>query len=359
MRLYNTQHKFYCGIDLHANNLYVCVIDSAGNKLLHQNFLVRETKKLLAALEPFAADLVVACESTFNWYWLCDFCKANNFHFVLGHALYLKAIHAGKVKNDKVDSEKLAFLLRGGNFAIAYAYPAAWRSTRDLLRRRMHLVRRRGETLTHISHAHYQCNLPPTKKLQYASNREGVAEAFTDEATRYSVEVDVELLYNYDALIKRTEVYLERAAKVHDANNFYLLQTIPGVGRILAMTLLYEIYNIRRFPSVGKFLSYSRLVRCQHTSAGKNYGSPGSKIGNAYLKWAFSEIVPLIKRQCPEIKAYCERIERRHSKARANAIVATKLGRAVYFMLRRREVFSLDKLIGKRASKVASQPVAS
>ena len=358
MRLYNTQHKFYCGIDLHANNLYVCVIDSAGNKLLHQNFLVRETKKLLAALEPFAADLVVACESTFNWYWLCDFCKANNFHFVLGHALYLKAIHAGKVKNDKVDSEKLAFLLRGGNFAIAYAYPAAWRSTRDLLRRRMHLVRRRGETLTHISHAHYQCNLPPTKKLQYASNREGVAEAFTDEATRYSVEVDVELLYNYDALIKRTEVYLERAAKVHDANNFYLLQTIPGVGRILAMTLLYEIYNIRRFPSVGKFLSYSRLVRCQHTSAGKNYGSPGSKIGNAYLKWAFSEIVPLIN-VSPEIKAYCERIERRHCKARANAIVATKLGRAVYFMLRRREVFSLDKLIGKRASKVASQPVAS
>lgn len=359
MRFYNAQHQFYCGIDLHANNLYVCVLDSAGNKLLHQNFVVRDTNKLLAALQPFSKDLVLSCESTFNWYWLCDFCESNKFTFVLGHALYLKAIHAGKVKNDRIDSEKLAYLLRGGNFPVAYAYPAAWRSTRDLLRRRMHLVRRRGETLTHISHAHYQVNLPPTKKLQYASNREGVAEAFTDEATRYSIEVDLELLQYYDTLVKRTEVYLERAAKVHDANNFFLLQTIPGVGRILAMTLLYEIHTVQRFPDVGKFLSYARLVRCQHTSAGKNYGSPGSKIGNAYLKWAFSEIVPLIKRQCKEVKAYCERIERRHSKARANAILATKLGRAVYFMLKRRDVFSLEKLIGKQAAKVAAKPAAA
>ncbi len=123
MRLYNNQHQFYCGVDLHANSLYVCVVDAVGNKHLHQNFQVRDTKSLLAALKPFAKDLVVACESTFNWYWLCDFCETNKISFILGHALYLKAIHAGKVKNDKIDSEKLAFLLRGGNFAVAYAYP--------------------------------------------------------------------------------------------------------------------------------------------------------------------------------------------------------------------------------------------
>jgi transposase len=347
--LYNQQHQFYCGVDLHANSLYVCVVDSAGKKRLHENFLIRNTRSLLTALKPFRQDLVVGCESTFNWYWLCDLCESNKIPFVLGHALYLKAIHAGKVKNDKVDSEKLAYLLRGGNFACGYAYPAAWRSTRDLLRRRMHLVRRRGETLTHISHSYYQYNLPPTKKLQYASIRPGVAEAFADQATRYSVELDLELLEHYDTLIKRTEVYLERAAKVHDANNFYLLQTIPGVGRILAMTLLSEIHKIGRFPTVGKFLSYARLVRGKHESAGKNHGSPGSKIGNANLKWAFSEIVPLIKRQCHEVKAYCERLERRHCKARANAIVAAKLGRAMYFMLRRREVFSLDKLLSRQS----------
>lgn len=92
MRLYNTQHQFYCGIDLHANSLYACVIDSAGNKLRHVNFLVRDTKKLRTALQPFAKDLVIACESTLNWYRLCDFCEANKLPFLLGHTLFLKAI---------------------------------------------------------------------------------------------------------------------------------------------------------------------------------------------------------------------------------------------------------------------------
>ncbi len=346
MRLYNSQTEFYCGIDLHANAMYACVVDAAGKKCLHENFQVRNTAGFLEQIEPYLKNMVVGCESTFNWYWLCDLCESQQIPFVLGHALYLKAIHAGKVKNDKIDSEKLAYLLRGGNFPVAYAYPAAWRSTRDLLRRRMHLVRRRGETLTHITHSHYQLNLPPTKKLQYASNRTGVAEAFEDPAMRYSIETDLGLLGDYDRHIKALEVYLERSAKVHDANNFFLLQTIPGVGRIIAMTLLYEIHSIKRFPTVGQFLSYARLVRGQHTSAGKNYGSPGSKIGNAYLKWAFSEIVPLIKRQSEEVKAFCARIERRHGPARANSILSVKIGRAIYFMLRRREVFDLKRLVG-------------
>ena len=346
MKLYQASHRFYCGIDLHANSMYACVVDADGHKRLHANFATRDPATFLERLKPFRDDLVVGCESTFNWYWLCDLCEGERIPFILGHALYLRAIHAGKVKNDAVDSEKLAYLLRGGNFPVAYAYPAAWRSTRDLLRRRMHLVRRRGETLTHLTHLHHQSNLPPTKKLQYASNRTGVADAFDDPALRFSVETDLALLGDYDGHIKRLEVFLERSAKVHDANNFFLLQSIPGVGRIIAMTILYEIHNIRRFESVGKFLSYARLVRGQHTSAGKNYGSPGRKIGNAYLKWAFSEIVPLIKRQSPEVKAYCQRIERKHGPARANSILAVKLGRAVYFMLRRREVFDLKRLIG-------------
>lgn len=345
MKFYTQSHSFYCGVDLHANNMYACVVDAEGSKRMHGNFNVRDTDEFLKSLRPFRKNLVVACESTFNWYWLSDLCEAKKIPFVLGHALYLKAIHGGKVKNDKIDSEKLAYLLRGGNFAVAYAYPAAWRSTRDLLRRRMHLVRRRGETLTHITHLHHQANLPPSKKLQYASNRSGVAENFTDPAVRFSVEVDINLLGDYDKHIRQLELFLEQSAKVHDPNNFFLLQTIPGVGRIIAMTLLYEIHNIRRFPAVGDFLSYCRLVAGEHTSNGKRYGSPGKKIGNAYLKWAFSEILPLIKRQSAEVKAYCTRIERKHGPARAHAILATKLGRAVYYMLRRRQVFELKCLI--------------
>ncbi len=346
MNLYQQRHQFYCGIDLHANKMYACVVDHDGRKRLHQNFHTRDTATFLERIKPFRNDLVVGCESTFNWYWLCDLCEGKRIPFILGHALYLKAIHGGKVKNDKVDSEKLAYLLRGGNFAVAYAYPKDWRATRDLLRRRAHFVRRRGQTLTHITCTHHQYNLPPSKRLQYASNRDGVAEAFSDPDIRFSIQSDIRMLGHYDDVIRDLERHLEQSAKVHDPNSFFRLQTIPGVGRIIAMTMLYEIHNIRRFKEVGDFLSYSRLVKGQHSSNGKNYGSPGKKIGNPYLKWAFSEAVPLLKRQCSRAKAYCNRIENKHGPARANTLLAVKLGRAVYFMLRRGQVFDINRITG-------------
>jgi len=346
MNLYQTQHPFYCGIDLHANEMYACVVDQDGKKLLHRNFKTRQPEKLFEQLEPYGSDVVVGCESTFNWYWLCDACEEKKIPFLLGHALYLKAIHGGKVKSDKIDSEKLARLLRGGNFAVSYAYPSRWRATRDLLRRRGHFVSRRGETLAHLQIVNHQQNLPAfPKKLQYKSNRQGIAERFSDPAVAFSVETDVAMLDAYDKIIRDLERFLEQSAKIHDANNFYLLKTIPGVGKIIAMTMLYEIHEIKRFPEVGDFLSYARLVRGSHTSAGKNYGSPGKKMGNRYLKWAFSEIVPLIKRQSPEVKKFLERIEKKHGKARAHSTLATKLGRAIYFMLRRGETFDIAKLL--------------
>lgn len=348
MNLYQTQHPFYCGIDLHANKMYACVVDQRGNKHLHRNFHTRDTLSFAEAIEPFQTNdnsLVVGCESTFNWYWLCDWCEGKQIPFVLGHALYLKAIHGGKKKNDRVDSEKLAYLLRGGNFAVAYAYPRPWRATRNLLRRRMHYVRKRGQTMAHITNLHHQYNLAIGKSLQYASNRTGVAERFSDPSVRFSAESDIEMLGHYDANIRKLERYLEQSAKVHDGNSFFRLQTIPGVGRIIAMTLLYEIHDVSRFASVGDFLSYSRLVKVEHTSNGKSYGSPGKKIGNAYLKWAFSEAVPLLKRCSPEVKDWAKRMEKKHSAARANAVLAAKLGRAVYFMLRRGDVFDVKKMI--------------
>lgn len=200
--------------------------------------------------------------------------------------------------------------------------------------------------MTHITCAHHQYNLPPSKKLQYASNRDCVAESFADPAVRYSIQTDIKMLGHYDEVIRDLERRLEQSAKIHDPNAFFRLQTIPGVGRIIAMTMLYEIHDIGRFKKVGDFLSYSRLVKGQHTSNGKNYGSPGKKIGNPYLKWAFSEAIPLLKRQSAQARAYCQRIAKKHSPARANSLLATKLGRAVYIMLRRGEVFNIDKMIG-------------
>ena len=347
MNFYNKRHQFYCGVDLHTNQMYACVVDHEGNKHLHRNFRTRDEDGFFERLETFGSDLVVGCESTFNWYWLADRCGDRQIPFVLGHALYLKAIHGGKVKNDKLDSEKLALLLRGGNFTLSYAYPARLRATRDLLRRRTHLVRRRAQTLTHIQILNHQQNGPPfSKKLSYKTNRVGVAERFADASVRASAELDLQLLTQYDRLITGLELYLERTAKVDDPQAFFQLQTIPGVGRILAMTMLYEIHRIKRFAKVGDFLSYARLVRGSHTSAGKRYGSPGKKMGNPHLKWAFSEAIPLLKRQSGEVRDYAKQIENKHNKARANSLLAVKLGRAVYTMLRRGQAFDLSRMLG-------------
>ena len=163
MRFYNGQHQHYCGIDWHVRTMYVCILDGTGQVLVHRN-VPSTPAAFLEVVGPYRTDLAVAVECMFTWYWLADLCAAEQIVFVLGHALAMKAIHGGKAKNDKIDSHKIAVLLRGGMLPQAYVYPAAMRSTRDLLRRRLHLVRKRGELLAHIQNTRAQYNLPAFEK---------------------------------------------------------------------------------------------------------------------------------------------------------------------------------------------------
>src|SRR5467141_1430859 len=288
MRFYNRQHRHYCGIDLHVKTMYVCILDPAGQVLVHRN--VKSTREaFLEIVTPYRDDLVVAAECMFTWYWLADVCAAEGIAFVLGHALAMKAIHGGKSKNDKIDSHKIASLLRGGLLPQAYVYPAKMRATRDLLRRRMHLAHKRAELLAHVQNTNSQYNLPAIgKSIAYKANRDGVAERFADPAVQKSIEVDLALIGYYDALLRDVELSIVKTAKHHDANTLYLLQTVPGIGKILSLVLLYEMHDIERFPRGQDFASYCRLVKCARESAGKRSGTSGNKIGNAHLKWAFS-----------------------------------------------------------------------
>jgi transposase len=341
MRFYNQQHRFYCGIDLHARIISLCILDAGGNTVLERT-IIAGPQAVLDAVKPFRDGLVVACECMFAWYWLADLCAAEGIPFVLGHALYMKAIHGGKAKTDKIDAHKIAVLLRGGMIPQAYVYPKGMRETRDLLRRRTFLVRRRAEAMTHLQNTNSQYNLPVfAKKLGYATNRAELAipERFADSSVKKSVAVDLALIDAYDEQIGDLELYLTRTAKVDDPQAYARLLSIPGVGKILGLIFLYEIHDIRRFPEVGQFLSYARLVRCTHESAGKRQGTGGNKIGNAHLKWAFTEAVCLFLRRSEVAKKWLARREQKHGKAKALGAFAARLGRAVYQMLRKQEVF--------------------
>jgi transposase len=345
MRFYNQQHRFYCGVDLHARTLSLHVLDAQGQTLLAKTIPANPVA-FLKAVTPFRDGLAVACECMFAWYWLADLCHEEGIPFVLGHALYMKAIHGGKAKTDKIDAHKIAVLLRGGMLPQAYVYPKGMRETRDLLRRRTFLVRKRAEALVHLQNTNSQYNLPPlTKKLSYAKNRQELdfPTRFADPSVRKNVEVDLALLDTYDEHIRDLELYLTRAAKVDDPQAYHRLRSIPGVGPVLALVFLYEIHDIRRFPEVGPFLSYARLVRCSHESAGKKQGTGGNKIGNAHLKWAFSEATCLFLRGSAPAKAWLARREKKHGKAKALGAFAARLGRAVYHLLRKQQAFDIQR----------------
>ena len=343
MRFYNHQHQYYCGIDLHVKTMYVCILDAAGQVLVHRN-LPSTPDAFLQVVAPYRDNLVVAAECMFTWYWLADVCAAEGITFILGHALAMKAIHGGKAKNDKIDSHKIAGLLRGGLLPQAYVYPAAMRSTRDLLRRRLHLVRKRGQLLTHIQNTRAQYNLPAfEKRLAYPGNRDGVVERFADPSVRKSIEVDVVLIDQYDTLVNDLELTIVREAKRHDGDAFHRLRSVPGIGKVLALTILYEIHDIHRFDRVQEFASYARLVKCQKQSGGRTLGTSGAKMGNVHLKWAFSEAAVLFLRHTKDGKKLLAGMVKKHGKGKALSILAHKIGRAVYYMLSRGTVFSMEK----------------
>ena len=346
MRCYTGQHRFYAGVDLHARTLYVHVLDANGKTVFEGN-LPAEPDAFLAAIKPFRKGLVVGCECMFAWYWLADLCEDEAIPFVLGHALYMKMIHGGKSKTDKIDAAKLANMLRGGLFPMAYVYPRAKRQTRDLLRRRSFFVRQRAQLIAHIQNTNTQFNLPPfAKKLTYAANRSAdIAERFADPSTQLAVSADLGLIDAYDEQIADVERHLVKNAKVDDAVTFGLLRTVPGIGPILGLTLLYEVDQIGRFPEPGNFLSYSRLVRCAHESAGKKKGTGGKKIGNAHLKWAFSEAACLMLRSCLPVKSWLQRQEKKKGKRKALGILEAKIGRAVYHLWRKAVPFDVKRFL--------------
>jgi transposase len=345
MRFLSQTAASYVGVDLHARTLFVCVLDAAGTVRLAKNLPARP-EPFLTAVAPFRPDLLVGCECMHCWYWLADTCREQDIPFALGHAWAMKAVHGSKTKSDRKDAEAIARLLRGGNFPLAYTYPKEWRGLRDLMRTRLRLVRQRAELYGHIHTVRRQLNLEPVgSDVKYVSRRDAVAADIPDEHTRRGVEARLNLLGPLDTEIRRLERDIEIAAEEHYPSELAVLRTIPGVGRIISLTILLEIDTVTRFDSRQQFCSYARLITPKQESGGKIVGVGNARSGNAYLKWAFSEAAVLSAQKDEKMKACLAKLQSRHGSGKGLSIFAHKLGRVVYHLLHTKRVFDVDRFV--------------
>ena len=191
-----------------------------------------------------------------------------------------------------------------------------------------------------------QYHLPEIgKRLAAKANREDVAAHFPDPSVRKAIEVDVSLIAHYDQLLGEVERSLTRSATTDDVQTVARLPSVPGIGQILALVILYEIPDIHRFPRVQDFVSYCRLVKCAKESNGKRLGTSGKKIGTVHLRWACAEAAVLFIRQSQPGKEYFAKLAHNPGKATALTVRAHKLGRAVYYMRTQEHAFDLNRFV--------------
>ena len=342
MQLLKVETEYCVGVDLHWDNMYVCVLDANGEKHVHRSLRNSESvfRKVMA---PYTHSLTLAVESTGTWYWLCDLCADMEIRFALGHAQYMKWIHGAKAKNDRIDSEKIARMTLGGNLPVAYAHPKELRATRDLLRRRSRFVSMRTGMMAHIKTINAQENMPALgRATKRKKSRDALSVLFQDRDMAMSIEADTATADYCDSIVTQIERHVHERTKEYKTKELAVLMSTPGVGKILALTIALEIHTIARFSSRQDFCSYSRLINSTHISNGKKLGSAGHKIGNPYLKWAFGEVALHAARVSSGINALRQKLAKKHGPGRSLAILAHKFGRAFYYMLKNGRAFDED-----------------
>jgi len=278
--------RYFCGVDLHAKSLYLKILNREG-RILYKRNMPNNFDHFKQILTPFLPDIAVGVESTFNYYWLYDGCVEAGIPFYLGHAAYMKAIAGNKHKNDPLDAESIAHLMRSNLFPQAYPYPGEMRAVRDLLRRRHRLVRHRSEAYTHVQLLLRQqgiCDFHG-RDVKCVSGKQQILNSLSDPDVYYLVNSDIQLIGHLDKLLRDIEKQITDRANHHHRTDYNLLKSVTGVGDMLALSILYETHDINRFPSAGNYSSYCRVIRAQRTSAGKNQYGGNPKMGNPYLKW--------------------------------------------------------------------------
>lgn len=334
----------YAGIDLHASNSYFAVVDGEGVRVLLKR-VVNEFKTVLSVLEPYREQLSgVVVESTFNWYWLVDELMEAGFKVHLANPCAIQKYSGLKHADDKSDAVWLANMLRLGILPEGYIYPRQDRPVRDLLRKRMHLVKLRTSlinSLQNILARNGPVRLKASKIKQLKQdNVSPLLDGNADLAL--SGRVSKETIDYLTRQIGTIERFVEGRVQLKEEYSF--LQTMPGVGLILSLTIMLETGPISRFAKVGNYASYCRKVPVCWASDGKNKGAPNKKNGNKYLAWAFSEAADLARRFDGAIRSFYDRKASKTNFMIAHSALAHKLARAAYYIMRDQVPFDKEKL---------------
>jgi transposase len=332
----------YSGIDLHSNNCVVAVSDET-DRILCRRRLPNELAGVLALLEPYRAELAgVVVESTYNWYWLVDGLQAAGYRVHLANTSAIKQYEGLKHSDDDSEAAHLAKLLRLGILPTGYISPPAERALRDLARKRLQLT---YDRTAHILAVENIVARQTGGRISSAAVKRLDCEALHAWGqcadVTLSMSANVAVIQTLNQQIAKLEARLRQAVKPRD--EFNVLTTTPGIGEILATTIMLETGSVKRFAGVGNFSSYARCVESKRVSNGKKKGKGNVKNGNRYLAWAFIEAAHFASRYCPEAKRFYER-----KKARTNSIVATKalahkLARACYHMLKENQPFDVRR----------------
>jgi transposase len=345
MRYAQINSKYVCGIDIHARNMYACVMNEKGEILFHRNMRT-DFDQFKKKMIPFLSDMTVGVESTYMYYWLADACREKNIPFFLGHAYYMKTIHGGKTKTDRLDCRKIADLMRTNYYPLAYDYPKDMRATRDLLRRRHRLSRLRAECYRHIQSLFHQQGLSVNPNdIKNVKTRHDLILSFLDQDIRSNAQTDLDMIDFLDPKIKQLEQQIRANAKCHDRASLNILLSVPGIGDIFSLIILYEICDINRFQSHQKFCSYARLVKCERSSAGKHTKGGNQKIGIPYLKWAIADIIIHADSKSKPIGEFYQKLQSRFGKRKAKSVISHKFGIAIYYMLKNKQVFDEKRFV--------------
>lgn len=337
--------KLYAGIDLHSNNSYVAISDE-NDKVIYKKRLANDADLILKGLEPYRESIVgVVVESTYNWYWLVDYLQAANYTVHLANTTAIQQYSGLKYTDDHTDALWLAKLLRLKLLAEGHIYPKEQRGVRELLRRRMILVRQQTSLVLGIQAMvtrYENVKLTANKIKTCYKKEEEILKYIKDNAVQLAVQAQLKILHCVVEQIFLLEQNILKEIKSNDA--FGLLKTIPGVGSILAMTILLETGEITRFHSPGNYSSYCRCVESKRISNTKKKGENNRKNGNAYLGWAFVEAANFAIRFSKPLKAYYQRKLEKTNRIVALKTIANKLSKATYFILRDGVEFKMEKL---------------